>query len=113
MMMKGDVQIHNHHEWVSKEKSRRERKREEEEVEKKKAREGEENKERCFDLFCKITWKLTVHLFDTISVNTIFDMLLAMFMQRIAVSEWEIVDPISDSSGIHSLPSLSTNTPNS
>lgn len=40
-----------------------------------------------------ICWKLTVHFFDTLSVNSIFDMLLAMFMQRIAVSEWEAVEP--------------------
>jgi hypothetical protein len=45
-----------------------------------------------------ICWKLTVHFFDTVSVNEIFDMLLSMFMQRIAVSEWEVVDPILTSS---------------
>jgi hypothetical protein len=41
-----------------------------------------------------VCWQLSVHFFDTVSVNTIFDMLFAMFMQRIAVAEWEVVDPI-------------------
>jgi len=55
MMMKGDVVIHNQHEWI------------------------------C--------WHLSMHFFDTMSVNTLFDMLLAMFFGNIAASEWEYVDP--------------------
>jgi len=49
-----------------------------------------------------ICWKLSVHFFDTFSVNTIFDMLLAMFMQRLAVAEWDVADPAPPSSAVFS-----------